>query len=672
MKLVGIARRAFAAAIFLGLVAPQQAPAQEEFLIEAGKAVAIFAAKKIASAAYDAGCRNGKSINAGDEAANLICMAVSGALGKGEEEFKRDMRQGLDDIKSAISDVEVRLDELRQGQAALHDALGIIALAIDLIPSETEAHRNLVAIRGAWNDNFAPKFEPGADFSRDRNLAFAEYLIFSLGMERNLTRLNETLVRPNSGNKPALLEQHFNRIIAKVPVTAAADLEAPYLLFSSIVDMLLLEQARGEAMYAWAAAIIEAECADSGKCDLARKLPHTTDEFAALTARHRAEQLGMFNRLVERMVLDRSNPLGAKRNFLHPDARVVFASADLLTAAHDRMGFGIRGRVISAGQAFAGDVTIGGMTAQARPGPRRNTMPAQFDWWSKPQGATVWAVLHFTDTWLGYEVGLPGAGIGDHAIETGFPWDSGPVSVRRIDLNTGRPAGADAAPDGVIEFGTFLAIARAGGSYAVMNNAWDVGFADSPPDATGTATAPSASLYQSGKVVYTSKSASDTTPRTHSWDKTVTIERRRTITVADGGRITAHLRLSPSGYLHPSLAPGEQNANVPPDAAVIVATDFRRDLLGLGFAQIDLGTGLALDDKRAFAWQFKKDLLSGTQMSVDHRAVETKSFDFAPGETLSPRVFARMKFNISTSGFDATNYMLFTGIAPVELYFTRN
>lgn len=643
--------------------------------MEAGKAAALFAVKQLASTAYDAACIDGKAKNPGkDKSGDLICMAVGGALNKSEEEFRRDMREGLERLNSSIKDIEAQLGSLREGQEELHKALDVVALAIDLIPGETAAHSDLIEIRGAWNDHFRPMINHERKFDHERNLAYAKYLIFTLGLERNLSRLNETIVRPNAGNKPALLEQHFNKIAAVLQTSKTIDLEQPYLLLSSILESLLIEQARGEIMYAWAAAILEAECAASGDCDAAKKLPHQTDEFRALTTRHRAEQLTLFNRLVERMVLDRSDLTSLSANFLHHDAELIFASADLFSAMHMREGFGIRGRVVSAGKAFPGDMKIAGQKLQAAP-PRVTKASAKFDWWSKPANATVYETLHFTQEWLTYDVTKHDFTTGSYPIETGFPWTNGPVKVRRIDLSTGRAATPESPRDRVVEFGSFLAIARAGGAFAMMHNAWDVGFSGSPYDAEGTSSAPILHQYIDGKVVYTSKSVIDFTPRVHDIDRSSEIERRRGVIIADGGKVTVHMKMSPSGYLFPGNEPGALNADAPSDGAIIYFTDYRKPPITAATASFDLETGLFFSKKKgseSISWTSNQKPTSPTVGAVTHKPVGSRTFKFKSGEELAVKLSSKIKYLMPTSGIDATNYWFFTGIAPTEIYFTRD
>lgn len=671
MKKIKIAYYHIAFVLSFATLPIHSAQAQEEFLVEVGKAAATFAVEKLVGAAYDAACVDGKAKEPGkDYSGDVICMAVGGAVGKDEEEFRRDMRQGLDRLNSSIKDVEKQLVALQEGQKELHKALDIVTLSIDLIPGKTEAHRDLVEIRGAWNDNFKPMINGERKFDQQRSLAYAEYLIFELGMERNLSRINETLVRPNSGNDPSLIEQHFNKIIAVLPESGPVDLEQPYLLLSSILESLLIEQARGEIMYAWAAAIIEAECATTGNCTAAKRLPHKTDEFRALTKRHRAEQLGLFNRLIDRMVLDRSDLHSIHANFLHHDAEIVMASADLFSAIHLREGFGIRGRVISAGKAFSGNIKVAGQPIKANLPPRPTKAPSEFDWWTKGPKTWAYETVHFTREWLTYEIVKHDVKPGSYPIETEFPWSNGPVRVKRIDLLTGRAATPESQDENVVEFGSFLAIARAGGAFAMMHDAWLV----SGSGGGGTSTAPTLSQFIDGKVVYSRKSVVDFEPRVNDTDRSYVVDRRANVTFADGGKIQVHMKLSPAGHLYPGYDPEAISADVPADGALIYSTDYRKPPVTTVDAKIHLETGLSFDRKKgseSITWKVNKTPTRPTAGAVTHEPVMRKTFKFNNGEELVVRLTSQVDFSMPTSGFDATSYWFFTGIAPKEIYFTR-
>ncbi|MFW2544043.1 hypothetical protein ACN2XU_15525 [Primorskyibacter sp. 2E107] len=678
---------AFLCGLLLTNGASAPAHAQEEFLLEAGKAVVVFGIKQLASAAYDSSCRNGASTRPAEDAGgDLICMAVGSALGKSEEEFRRDMRAGLENLNAGIARIEERLDELKAGQAALQDAIGVVAMAVDLIPAETEAHRNLVKIRAAWRDQFKGFLNGSRDFNAERSVAFARELVFASRIAQSLSLLNETLVGRAAGDKPPLIEQQFNHLMAKLALKEDVDLDTAYLLFSSIMESLQLEQARGEIMYAWAAAILEAHCAETGDCAAARDLPHTTEEFRVTALRHRVEQLTMFNRLVERMVLARSDLHSLEANFLHHDAELLFASADLFTAIQLREGFGIRGRVISAGSAFDGTVTIGGRVLSAgkptrQQDPRKPVMPPrlngstqQIDWWTKPANAVVYDTVHFTDSWTTYDIADSSFSLGSHAVTTALPWVNGPVEVRRIDLSTGRVATDDSLAENVVEFGSFLAIARAGGAYAMMHEAWDVGRQDSPAYAKGTNTAPQLSQLHDGMVVYASKSVRDTSARVDSVERNREIKRIRNVTFADGGTVTVHMKSTPPGMLYPGAQEDEINADAPLNGALNYFTDYKQDVFKLASSRFSLHTSLLFIRDRGyngFYWDVSKEPTSPTAGAVTMAPVETRSFQVSDGEELRVKLASRVNFEIATSGFDATRYRFFTGIAPTEVYVTR-
>lgn len=669
-----LASLGLAAALF-SQASPAQA--QQEFLIEAAKQGGIVAVKAIAGAAYDANCKDGKSPDPYDKVGSMVCWAVQSALSKGEEEFKRDVRQGLDDIKASIAALDMRMDVLQAGQEDLKEALNLIALRLDIIPKETSADLDRNAINGLWRDLFTRFVNGERKFSPERNLAMAHEIITKQAIHQRISQLNQALTSSSLTSDASLIEQHFNKILSTVEVSRTADLEQSYLLMQSIMARVLLDQARGEIMYAWAASLLEADCTRPESTTDCNALPYSSEGFRSVAAGHRADQLAIFNRLVEKMILDRSNTASSDPFFLHHDAVMLLKAADFFTAGHMRQGYGVRGRVISAGDAFNGVLSISGTASKSNPTSRTVRSASYFDWWTKEKSARAYRNIHFTRDWKTFDIVAPELTAGEYAIDTSLPWTTGKIKVREIDLRTGTDATSETPADAVAHFGSFLAIERAGGAYAMMRGAWDVGYTDSSQWSGGTADRPTLSRYDSGTVKYASKPFYDTSPRYHDKDFSTEVARVAPVIFADKGKITMHMLLDPAGYLHPDATPGGINADVPGNGAVIYYVDFNKPPLLDIWADVTLLSAVRMQSAKSggtyWGAEWSKHIKqSGPSLGANvHKEYYNYEREVTAGSEWNPKLEAKIKYWIPTSGFDATKYDLFVGAAPRAIWFTK-
>ena len=656
---------------------PNAAQAQEEFLIEAAKQGGILAIKAIAGAAYDANCKDGKSPDPNDKVGSLMCWAVQSALDKGKAEFERDVRQGLDDIKDAIAKLSTRMDDLQAGQEDLKEALNLIALRLDIIPKETSADLQRNAINGLWRDLFTRFINGERSFSPERNLAMAHEIITKQAVHQRVSHLNQALIGSSLTSDASLIEQHFNKILATVPVSRTTDLEQSYLLMQSIMARVLLDQARGEIMYAWAASLLEADCTRPQSMTDCNALPFSSAEFRLVAQGHRSDQLAIFNRLVEKMILDRSDTTASDPFFLHHDAVAILAAADFFTAGHMRQGYGVRGRVISAGNAFDPVLSISGNRTAPNPISRTVRAGTSFDWWTKSANARAYRTVYFTRDWKTYDIVMPELSAGEYTLDTAFPWTTGAIKVREIDLRTGTRATAETPASARADFGSFLAIERAGGAYAMMREAWDVGYSDSSYRAGGTKDQPTLTRFVSGTVKYASKSAFDITPRYDSGEYNDEVARIAPVIFADAGKVTMHTHLDLSGYLHPDLRPGAINADVPSNGAVIYWVDFNKPPLLDIWADVKLRSAVRMQSAHSSgtfwgpAWTQTIKQATPAVGAQTHNEYYKHARDVTAGAEWHPKLESQIKFYIPTSGFDATYYELFVGAAPRAIWFTR-
>src|SRR6185503_13362677 len=128
-------------------------------------------------------------------------------------------------------------------------------------------------------------------------------------------------------------------------------------------------------LYIWAAETLQSDCevatneAAAGKitaeqaksrCKPFRDFPHTADEYRATFAEHVRAQLNELNAGLEYQVLAASDTHARQADFLIPASAPLFRRVDLFTAGNLGDGLGIRGRVITMGDTFNGNLSIAG------------------------------------------------------------------------------------------------------------------------------------------------------------------------------------------------------------------------------------------------------------------------------------------------------------------------
>jgi hypothetical protein len=314
----------------------------------------------------------------------------------------------------------------------------------------------------------------------ERMRAFARQIIFTDRMHDLLGVIHDQLVRSQIAGKDPLLRAYAKRAYEQIKNDPEHGLDPAYVYLESAVDGLLADQRQGFVLYIWAAETLQSDCevatneaatgkitADQAKsrCKPFRDFPHTADEYRATFAEHLRAQLNELNAGLEYQVLAASNTHARQANFITPAAEPLFRRVDLFTAGNLGEGFGIRGRVITMGDTFNGNLSIAGK--QSKPSGAANTVPTRggrVDWW-KASTAGAYDQIHFGDQWKIYHYHVPSAGAGTFAIDTALPHRP-QISVANITLGTG-------ATKSSVPFGSFTAIERAGGGYALLSGAWE-------------------------------------------------------------------------------------------------------------------------------------------------------------------------------------------------------
>jgi hypothetical protein len=407
------------------------------------------------------------------------CGVFAQLSGEKEKEFKERMLHNMEKIRGSLSNIENGIAQIQAGQEAIYNQNRQILLRLDEVGPETTIGQHVSHIRTVYKEQYAKLFT-GSTLNADRMRTFAHQVIFIDKVHDRLGIINDQLTATQIAGKEPLLRAYAKRAYEQIKNNPNAGLEPAYVYLESAVDGLLADQRKGYVLYIWATETLQSDCevaqteAAAGKISAAdadkrcadfRAFPHTPDEYRATFADHVRTQMAELNAGLEYQVLSASDTHARQANFLPPAAGPLFARADLFTSGNLEEGYGIRGRVISMGDAFDGNVSIAGGVRAPSGTTNRVSTNGRVDWWKATSKALTYDELHFGDQWTVYHYHLPAVGVGSYAIDTPLPYRP-QIAVTPIELGTG-----DSKTN--VPFGSFAAIERAGGGYALLSGAWE-------------------------------------------------------------------------------------------------------------------------------------------------------------------------------------------------------
>jgi hypothetical protein len=417
------------------------------------------------------------------------CGVFASLSGEGEKEFKERLLHNMEKIRSSLANIENGIAEIQRQQQATYELNQIILLKLDEVGPETTIGKNISRIRTVYDEQFSRMFRNPVEGSTqpstlnpERMRAFARQIIFTDRMDNLLGVIHDQLVRSQIAGKDPLLRAYAKRAFEQIKNDPAKGLEPAYIYLESAVDGLLADQRKGYVLYVWAAETLQSDCevatteAAAGKitaaeadtrCKPFREFPHTADEYRATFAEHVRVQLNELNAALEYQVLAASDSHARQANFITAAAEPLFRRVDLFTAGNLEEGFGIRGRVITMGDTFNGNLSIAG--TRRAPAGTANTVPTRggrVDWWKASSTPGAYDQIQFGDEWKIYHYYVPSATAGTYSIDTALPHRP-QISVASITLGTGDTQTS-------VPFGSFTAIDRAGGGYALLSGEWEL------------------------------------------------------------------------------------------------------------------------------------------------------------------------------------------------------
>lgn len=441
---------------------------------------------QIAGMGYKTNCKAQNLDYKSDD--SWYCGVFAKLSGQDEAEFKERMLHNMEKIRGSLTNIENGIAAIQRQQQEIYDLNRLILIKLDEIGPETTIGQNISKIRTTYNEQFSRMFKiPGSGTTQPSTLdpvrmrAFAHQIVFTDRTHELLGVIHDQLVNPPIPGKDPLLRAYAKRAFEQIKNDPVNGLDPAYQYIESAVDGLLADQRKGYVLYIWATETLQSDCematsdAAKGKvtneekdkrCKDFHQFPHTADEYRATFAEHVRVQLNELNAGLEYQVLAASNTHARQANFLPANADRLFTRCDLFTAGNLEQGYGIMGRVITMGDTFNG--TLNFANASRPPIGAPNSVPtygSRVDWWKATQTAGAYDEINFGNEWKIYHYHVPTSNEGTFFTDQALPHHP-EIVVRNITLGTGETATTT-------PFGSFTAIHRAGGGYALLSGDWE-------------------------------------------------------------------------------------------------------------------------------------------------------------------------------------------------------
>ncbi|HEV7764005.1 MAG TPA: hypothetical protein VGQ76_03285, partial [Thermoanaerobaculia bacterium] len=412
-----------------------------------------------------------KVLEPGDQ---YMCDVLGGVTGDKEDEWKQK-------VEKQLSEINGKLDDLAKGQKAIQNELktqfAVMAANFDQAASKVEATHAIVRIENLWEKYEAQFDGVDADLKRDKMLSFAKDIIAN-NLHTKLGDLNVVLTKSAIDSQPILrypfYEWRLKKGTSAPPETFNAT-EIYDFAEKKFVDFRI-QQHKVYVMYLWAAAVLESDCKlNPGSC---KRPPRATADFTADYQRYTKQQVEVFNAATDWLLLSYTLPNNEYPKTLPygPSPEAILLRANLLSALTLTSGEGMWGRVISMGNAWDGSLELdcNGSSQSVTP-VLRYTVPVEdregrtLDWWVSRSANAVYDEVHFANDWQITHYQLPQATVGPCKVKTTLPkragvlpWSQNATEVVQVTTQDGRS----------FPFGSFIAIQRAGGTYALASGEW--------------------------------------------------------------------------------------------------------------------------------------------------------------------------------------------------------
>jgi hypothetical protein len=444
------------------------------------KAAAMEGLKYVAGVAYE-----GNRAICDDPNSRIIektfCMVVKGLSGGGSDD---SLQQNVDRIVSTLNEVNAKVTQINDNVKTLLKEMDLVHLEIAEAVVGADAYSAIRKIQEDY-DGYTRSI---ANLQKhpDQALAYYTEVITETKLQRKIDSVFNALIR-GVANKESLLGNIMQQIDTKGPDD---DLVACYRVYEEYVSSILLELGKGKLVVGSALLYFET-LRQNGKlsADLTKRLADlaiTGQSWRKQWKEQMATLLNHFNTHFERFVMNRSaisEPLesgpqpspaqGINPYFFPDDAREAFRAADAFCSSQQEE-YGLRGRVFSMGGQFNGTLKFKDGSEVPADKTATFTVSRKLDYWTATGQAGIYNKVEFSDQWTVHRYHSAGVAAGARELNIPLPYTPPVIRLAKCDPQTLRPSSAA----GAVEFGSFVEIVRAGGSFAFLSGAWNTGHED--------------------------------------------------------------------------------------------------------------------------------------------------------------------------------------------------
>jgi hypothetical protein len=445
-------------------------------LKSAGMKGGEVAAKMLAGVLYDTSCVNRNN----DQFTGYVCTILGSVSGRTEDKWKQEVTSQLKEIHSKVDTLTVGQREIQRSLAEMKTDLNN---KFNTVAQNVVAVQHLIRIEGLWEKYQAQFDKIDEDVTRDSMVSFAKEIIAEKP-HTMLADLNTVLTQgiPATGGQPLV---RYPLSEWRIAHTAGMGFEQkmmePYEYAEKrFVDFRMREQ-KAYVMYLWAANVLETQCNLSpAQCT---KPPRSTKAFKDDWNRYTQQQSAAFNSAVDWLLLSYSSyRMAQSPSFLAVNQSAdVMQRANYLTSTMLGSGEGLWGRVISMGKAWDGSLQVAcGGSPQTLMPVLKYAVPAAgsgvaiigadsgpIDWWVSRSGNAVYDEVRFAADWQNYIYSIPAAKAGPCSVSPNLP-KGGLLPWVQPDRKVVELRGTEKP----FAFGSFIAVQRAGGTYALVSGDW--------------------------------------------------------------------------------------------------------------------------------------------------------------------------------------------------------
>jgi hypothetical protein len=647
---------------------------------------AEVAVQVVSGLIYDSACPRPTTV---DNVGEFLCGVLGGISGKTEEEWKQAVDTKLKEMSSQLTKID---DELQRVHEAIRTNHKETEAQFEQAAVKVVATQVMVRVDNLFN-RLKRQLAAGSGTDRSALLDFAHEVVAER-LNTKLGDLNVVLTGPTLESQPMLRYPFYVWTLKNSRGMPVFDPGTIYDFAEQKFVYYRSEQQKLYLVYLWAAEILESQCeVNASACT---RPPVSSKEFKKLYDDYTRDQIIAFNQATDWLILWYSNPHFGDPRFLaglewQGAVEETLLRANFLTSSIVGARSGLWGRVYAMGSQWNGtlDVQCGAQKRTLTP-VLRYTLPViapdkSLDWWVSDNADRVYNQVRFAPEWTMYHYQMPDAPAGPCTVNATLPNGAGMLpwvesGSEVVSLGSGKDA---------YTFGSFIAIQRAGGAYALNSGEWkrraepfrvEDGTADRADHRfnwkidTARSGGPLAGLWSSGRGKYVIGKGS----RVHNYhqiyfynDKKVTFPEDSVVTL-NLGQITDCLDLC-DGLSNVVLEYDIENSNVSKENGLLDAH------LALFFGPT---TGSLTSLLEAQNISSNLDINNGIHINGsygktgDRKTFQTKGDQRAtvratPGTGYHLQYLIEFQLFTEGRGIDATSWNYKAKVTPSALYLTR-